>query len=172
MGKVPAQETQFTYGNTRNPLVNNNTTDCAQYVGPNGDIVSWIDSEGFGQGNLAMIPGVLAVQTSLLVVDTNQPQQVVNNNIATSLYNIALNMESRGDGAPGATLTATISWTPVQGGTKDVTLVLDGTTDNIQQENYVMLALAGTTITVTTAFSGTSFHYDFACSVILLPIGQ
>ena len=169
---TPNVSTMYKWLNNFFPGVKGESQDYLQ-IGreSDGTIVGWIDENGFPQGSLVPA-GILAVQSSLLAIDTNLPQEVVNNNILTSLYNIAINMESRGDGIPGSTIIANISWTPVQGGTKQVTLVLDGDEDNIQQENYVMLALAGTTITVSTAFSGTSFHYDFACSVILLPIGQ
>lgn len=168
MSKTPALETQFTYGNTRNPIVDSNSTDCAQYVGPNGSIVSWIDADGFGQGNLA---SGSVLQTSALIVDTNQPQVITNTNIATSMYGVGIYIESYADGASNTTLVATISWTNAQNVQKSVELTLSGTEDDIQQENYVMLALAGSSIIVSTAFSSTSFHYDLAVAVTLFPIG-
>lgn len=169
---IPNVSTMYKWLNNFFPGVQGESQDYLQ-IGrqSDGTIVGWIDEEGRPQGTLVPA-GILAIQASLLAIDTELPQTVVNNNVLTSLYNIAINMESRGDGPPGSTIVATILWSPVQGGTKSVSLVLDGNTDNIQQENYVMLASAGTTITVSTAFSGTPFHYDIAVSVILLPIGQ
>src|SRR5208282_6511104 len=66
-----------------------------------GTIVGWIDEEGHLQGSLAY--GIPTVQNSLLAIDTNVPQSVSNTNIATTVYQIAVYLESRGDGAPGTT---------------------------------------------------------------------
>jgi hypothetical protein len=138
--------------------------DIFQIVGSDGSIICSLNSKGLF--NPTFIP---IVQNSLLAINTNAPQSVSNQVIATSLFNIALFMESYGNGQSGTTCTAIISWTNAQGNTKTVSLVLVGNTDNIQQENYAFLAKAGSTITVSTSFSGAPFNYDIAAAIAILP---
>lgn len=138
--------------------------DIFQIFGPQGNLVCSLNSSGLF--NPTFVP---IVQNSLLAIKTNLPQSVSNQVIATSLFNIALFMESYGTGAPGTTCVATISWTNAQGVAKTVTLTLPGNSDNIQQENYAFLAQAGSIITVSTTFSGAAFNYDIAAAIAILP---
>jgi hypothetical protein len=121
-----------------------------------------------GNGGGGSVP---VVQNSLLAINTNVNQSVTNNNVKTTLYQVGVYLESRGDGAGGTTTVCTISWTSPAGGPKSVTLVLDGNTTNIQMENYIILGLAATDLIVATAFSSTSFHYDIGVTIALLPTG-
>lgn len=150
------------------PGINGESQDYLQ-IGraSDGTIVGWIDEEGHLQGSLAY--GIPLVQNSLLVLDTNVPQSVSNMNTATTVYQVAVYLESRGDGAPGTTCVATLNWSAPAGTPRTITLTLDGNTDNVQEENFAILALEGSTITVSTAFSGASFHYDISVSIVLLP---
>jgi hypothetical protein len=160
----------MTYNITRETVIGryNNPTDqdIFQIVGPGDDNILAMDYLG-----LLHPSSVPIVQNSLLAIDTNVPQSVTNNNIETSLYQVALYLESRGDGGGGTTCVATIVWSSPAGAPRTITLTLDGDTDNVQQENYVILALQGSNITVSTAFSGASFHYDIAIAIALLPTG-
>jgi hypothetical protein len=140
--------------------------DIFQVVGPGDDNILSMNCDG-----LLNPTSVPVIQNSLLAIDTNIPQSVSNENTVTSLYQIGIYMESRGDGAGGSTCVATISWSAPAGTPRTITLTLDGSSDNTQQENYVILALAGSTITVSTAFSSTNFHYDIAAAIALLPLG-
>ena len=171
MAKTPGYSAE----NTSNAL---GTQDFAQYRNPNSlyaangqPIVSWIDSDGFGRGNLAAGAGlnIPVVQNSLLAIDTNTPQSVTNTNIATTVYQVAVYLESRGDGGSGTTCVATVSWSSPAGTPRTITLTLNGDTDNIQEENFAILALAGSNILVATAFSGAAFHYDISVAIVLLP---
>jgi hypothetical protein len=147
------------------------------YNAPDGTLwwsVSNKDLEILLDGKARHIPttqNVPVTQNSLLKTNTNQSQTITNPATATSLYNIALFLESRADGNPGDTLLADIIWTAPDGDTNIVTLVLGGTTDNIQQENYVFLCMSGTPITVLTTFSAGTFHYDIAVAISILPTG-
>jgi hypothetical protein len=136
---------------------------------PSGGGGSAIFTGGNGGGSGSS--NVPVVQNSLLAVDTNTSQSVTNDNTKTTLYQVGIYLESRGDGAGGTELTATIAWTSPAGDDRTVTLVLDGNTSNIQMENYIILALASTDIVVSTVFSSTSFHYDIGVSIALLPTG-
>jgi hypothetical protein len=118
------------------------------------------------QAQAATVP---AVQKSLYAQDTETSQSITNPVLVDTLFNVAIYMESYGDGGSGTTLVATITWTNVQGNVQALTLTLLGPSDNIQQENLVILAKAGTNLVVSTAFSGAAFHYDIACNVLILP---
>jgi hypothetical protein len=143
---------------------NPSNLDIFQILGLGGSITCGMDYTG-----LIYPTAVPVIQKSLLAVNTNAPQSVTNLVTVTSLYNIAIYMESSGDGGVGTTCVATIAYTNVQGSAKTVTLTLGGNTDNIQQENYVLLAGIGTSISVSTAFSGAAFHYDLALAIAILP---
>lgn len=171
MGLIPSQVSQAQF-------------DC---YGPNGlddmvwfrnksGIVSWVDCNGVGQGNLFSPTGAqitaaggLVVQKSLLAIDTNTPEFVSNTNAAVVMYQIAMYEFSRGDGAAGSTLTATVQWTGVSGIVHQLVITLLGPSQNIQQETFTLLCAAGSTASVTTAFSSTSFHYDIGVIMTLLP---
>jgi hypothetical protein len=160
----PIQITPPTKDTVIGKFISLSEQDIFQIVGPGGKILASLNSKGLF--NPTFVP---IVQNSLLVVNTSSPQSVSNIAVANSLYNIAVNMESRGNGAQGSTVVTTIAWVPVQGGVKNVTLVLSGEGDQIQQENYVLLAAAGTNITVSTGFSSTPFNYDIAVAIAILP---
>ena len=131
---------------------------------PGSVLSNW---EALETGSAANIP---AVQLSLLRVDTNLPVSVTNPVlIGPTMYNVAIYLESYGDGGAGTTLVATINWINVQGSAQELTLTLEGPLDNIQQENLVILAAQGTNLVVSTAFSGASFHYDICCNILILP---
>jgi hypothetical protein len=146
----------------------NNPTeqDIFQVVGNGDDNILAMDYLG-----LLHPSNVPIIQNSLLAIDTNVPQSVTNENTLTSLYQIGIYLESRGDGAGGSTCVATVSWSAPAGTPRTIAMTLDGSTDNTQQENYVILALAGSDIVVSTAFSSSSFHYDIAIAIALLPLG-
>jgi hypothetical protein len=133
-------------------------------VGQPGSVLSnWLV---VGEG----LVGVPAIQASLLRVHTNIPVSVSNPVlIGPTMYNVAIYMESYADGADDATLVASINWINVQGNSQDLTLTLLGPTDNIQQENLVILAAQGTDLVVSTAFSGAPFYYDICCNILILP---
>ncbi len=156
------------------PGLQDPSTDALWIQNRNGEPSSWIDSDGFPGGNLyrailTAIGPASVVQNSLLAVNTNTAEIVSDTAVATSLYNIALFMESYGTGGGGTTVVATIFWTNAQGNLKTVALTLALDSDQIQQENYVMLAKAGTSISVSTAFSGAAAHYDIAAAISILP---
>jgi hypothetical protein len=125
-----------------------------------------IATTAFVQTAIGPVP---AVQKSLYAQDTNTTQSITNPVLVNTLFNVAIYMESYGDGASGSTCVATITWTNVQGNVQTLTLTLLGPSDNIQQENLVVLAKAGTNLIVSTAFGTTSFHYDIGCNVLILP---
>lgn len=133
---------------------------------PAGTDNNQIATTEFVQTAIGPVP---AVQKSLLAIDTTATQSITNPVLANTMFNVAIYMESYGDGAAGTTLIATITWTNVQGNSQSLTLTLLGTLDNIQQENLVILAKTGTNLVVSTAFSSTTFHYDIACNVLILP---
>ena len=145
---------------------NSTKSDIFQTTMPGNGIFMWMDYLG-----LIHPTSVPVVQASLLEIDTNVPQSVTNENAATSLYQIGIYLESRGDGGSMDTCVATIAWSSPAGTPRTITLTLDGDTDNIQQENYVILALAGSNIVISTSFSEVPFHYDVAIAVALLPTG-
>jgi hypothetical protein len=118
------------------------------------------------QAQAATVP---AVQKSLFAQDVNTPQSISNPVLVNTLFNVAIYMESYGDGGSGTTCVATITWTNVQGVVQTLTLTLLGPSDNTQQENLVVLAKAGSNLVVSTAFSGAAFHYDIGCNVLILP---
>lgn len=172
MGLIPSQVSQAQF-------------DC---YGPNGlddmvwfrnksGIVSWVDCNGIGQGNLVRLTGAqitaalgLVVQNSLLAIDTNIPESVSNTNSDIAMYQVALYMFSRGDGASGSTLVTTVQWTGVSGIVHQLAVTLLGPSENIQQETFALLCQAGTAISVTTAFGTTSFHYDICAAITLIPV--
>jgi hypothetical protein len=147
------------------------------YNAPDGTLwwsVADKDLEILFDGKARHIPTTKEVpvtQNSLLKINTNQIHTVSNLATVTSLYNIAIFLESRADGGPSDTLLADIIWTAPDGDTNITTIELEGVTDNIQQENYVFLCTAGTPITVNTTFSAGIFHYDIAVAITILPTG-
>jgi hypothetical protein len=141
-------------------------SDIFQVLGPGGSISAGMDASG-----LVYPARVPVVQNALLSINTNKVGSVSNFVPDTAMYNIALFMESYGDGG-SSTCVATIEWTNAQGNVKTVDLILHGSSDEIQQENYVLLAGAGSTITVSTAFTGAAFHYDGSFAIAILPTIQ
>ncbi len=118
----------------------------------------------------AAIGVVPIIQPKLQIIDTNVPQTVsiVVPTTANTMYDVPVYLSSRGDGAGGTTVTATLTWTGVDGITNTVVLVASGTTSNVELEEFPILALAGSTVTVSTAFNSTAFHYDVSARFIQL----
>ena len=161
---MPSPTKTTVIGQFENPTL----LDIFQVVIPGVDAILGMDYTGSIYPTVA-IPVVPVIQQSLLRVNTNLTASVTKRVLDDTMFNVAIYMESYGDGAGGTTLVATITWTNVQGSSKNLTLTLTGPTDNIQQENLVILAAAGTDLVVSTAFSGAPFHYDIACNVLILP---
>jgi hypothetical protein len=143
---------------------NPSNLDIFQTVGMGGNVIC-----GMNYAGLVYPISVPVVQNSLLAINTSSNQSVSNTAIATSLFNVAIFMQSADLGGAGTTTVATISYTDVNGVAQSVTLVLHGDQNQIQQENYVLLAKIGTTITVSTAFSGAAFQYTIAVAIAILP---
>lgn len=143
---------------------NSSNLDIFQSLGQGGQVICGMDYTG------AIYPAQSPiVEDSLTAIDVTTPQTISALAGTTSMFNVGIFMESYGTGAGGTTCIATISFTNVQNNVKTVVLTLLGPTDNIQQENYVLMALGGTTISVTTAFSGAAFPYDVAVSIARTP---
>ena len=102
----------------------------------------------------------------LQVVNANTPQSVSSVAPITTLYTVSIYVASYGDGAPGSTLVTTIDWIAPSGSHRTITLSLVGNVDNIQMEQYPIFVGAGQTITVTTTFSTTPFHYDASIRLV------
>jgi hypothetical protein len=138
--------------------------DIFQIVGPGGNIVASMTSKGLLSPTLVPV-----VQTSLVAINTDEEKTATNVSSATTLYNIALWMESRHDGGPSDTLMASIQYSAPDGDIEEVQLMLHGNIHEIQEENYVFLCEANTSIILTTRFTGSPFHYDIAAGISILP---
>lgn len=158
----------MTYQLTKNAVIgtfdNPQSLDIFQIVNQGDGTVLAMDYQGLLHPQI-----VPTIQKSLMAISTNQNQSVSNVAIATSLYSVSIYAESLGSGAGGTTTVATLSWTNAQGTPKTITLSIPGDSDTIEQVSYVVLAKQGTTITVSTAFSGASFTYDLAIAIAILP---
>ena len=88
-----------------------------------------------------------------------------------SFYEIPMYLNSHGDGAGGSTAVLTLQWTGVSGTVHTAVLTVSGTVaGQVQLETLPVLALGGSTVSVTTAFSSTSFHYSVASRIQVLPL--
>jgi hypothetical protein len=136
--------------------------------------VFWQQDNSVTGGQLVFGPNVVpVVQNSLLEIATQLPWEVDNEVVITSLYNVTIFAEGYGNGPADSELSVAIEWTNPRGdSTKSVELILKGDTDEIQQMNYVILALQGSMIKVTSVFSGGIFTYDFAVAIAILPTVQ
>jgi hypothetical protein len=138
--------------------------DIFQVVGPGGDMLARMDYKGVVSPTLTPV-----LQNAIQAINTNQPKIVSNIAPLTSLYNIALWMESRHDGGSGDTLTASITYSAPDGDVETVNLIIHGNVHEIQEENYVFLVVANTPIVFATTFTGSPFHYDVAAAISILP---
>jgi hypothetical protein len=111
----------------------------------------------------------LAPQGRLQAINVNTPQSTSATAPTTSLYTVSVFVASYGDGALGAKLVTTISWTDTRGVPDTLTLDLPGNASIIQMEQFPILVGAGQTITVALTFSTTTFHYDVSCRIVQMP---
>ena len=104
-------------------------------------------------------------------VNTTQSASVVAPAGAPSFYEVPMYLNSRGDGAGGSTVTLTLQWTGVSGVVHTAVQIVSGTVaGQVQLETLPVLVLGGSTVTITTAFSSTSFHYDVVSRFQALPL--
>jgi len=114
---------------------------------------------------------VAIIQSRLQVSDVSTPQSVSLTADADSLFQISVSMETAGDGLPTDKLVCTVSWTD-QSHPPDnnvVTFDMVGDVQQIQMETYPISVKAGTTLTVSTAFTANAFHYDINARVVQMP---
>jgi len=106
---------------------------------------------------VGVVPGAVlpVVQAALQVVNTIAQQSVSITAAATTMYAISVSMSALGTAPVGHTLTANITYTAANGaGVQTVSLTLPLNTPNVVLETYPLLALAGTPLSLATAYGG------------------
>ena len=133
----------------------------------NGNVVR-IDSNG------VISPASAPVfQNSFFGSGVNAPFSVSSPIGTTGLYNVGLYLFSYGTGGAGTTMTTTITWTGPSTLQHSIQIILAGDSQQVQQENYVLFNLTGSSLSISSAFSSTPFEYDAGISISLLPgVGQ
>jgi hypothetical protein len=110
------------------------------------------------------------VQGSLQALDTTVVHSVSVTAAVTGLYALSLYMSAPGTGAAGHTLVTTITYT-CELGPETITVVMPLDSSNIVMETYPLLAIAGSTVTVSTAYTGgaTNDPYNISARIVQMP---
>jgi hypothetical protein len=111
------------------------------------------------------------IQASLQVINTTIPQTLSLTTTATALYTVSIYMKALGTGAAGHTYTKTLTYTAADGsGVQHITLILPLDSSNVVMETYPVLALGGTVISTTGAYSvGASDPYTLSERIVQMP---
>lgn len=114
--------------------------------------------------------GVPVVQASAQVISTSVPTSLSITAAATTLYTVSIYMKALGTGGAGTTYTKTLTYTAADGsGVQHITLILPLDSSNVVMETYPILALAGTPVSTTGAFSGAPAPYTLSERITEMP---
>jgi hypothetical protein len=128
----------------------------------------WFLIGGGGSGITAPV-----ILTSEQFVNTTMVQAISIAAAATQMYAMSIYMNTPGEGGSGETVTATVSYTAADGsGDQTISLILPLDTANVVMETYPLLALGGTSISITTSYGGAyNPAYSIGASIVQMPVG-
>lgn len=108
------------------------------------------------------------VPTGLQKVGATTPLSVSKLVALTTLYSASIYLYSPGLGT--GTLTATLSWNePLDGSIHTMTFSVSGSVSGVVLETVPLFVPAGSTISISTAYSGVAFPYDISASLTIFP---
>ncbi len=107
------------------------------------------------------------IEGSLQVLDTTVPQTVSFVPTVTTLVAVSLYMSNPGAGTAGHTLTVTVSYT-CELGAETISIVMTLDVPQIVMETYPLLCIGGTTISLTTAYTGGAVNDMYSISARLV----
>ena len=125
--------------------------------------------------DMVILDAAVGVAPIILVseqfINATAPETIAITAAATVMYAVSIYMNNRGLGSAGQTVTATVTYTAADGsGVQTIDLILPLNTANVVMETYPLLALGGTSITLTTAYGGAyNPAYTIGASIVQMP---
>jgi hypothetical protein len=122
--------------------------------------------------NLTTGSSVPVISKEIQLVNTTVPQAITLVSLATQLYAVSLYLQSLGTAAPGHEVVSTITYTSPTGPTLEtITVVLLLDTVEVVLETYPLMVLGGTSITLSTSYSGgaTNDPYTISARLVQMP---
>lgn len=137
----------------------------------NGENIFYVSSKHSGWVPIGGgVSGGSIIQAKLQVTDATVGQTLTNTATATTLYAVSLYLSTKGTGPAGG-IVATLTWTDPDPtvGVQSVSITLPGNAVGVVVETYPILALAGTAITLSTAYASTAFPYSMSARLVAMP---
>src|SRR5580698_3674113 len=124
-----------------------------------------------GSPGVVVLGAAPIILSSAQYIGVNTPETISITAAATVMYSVSLYMATAGQGTTGQTVTATVSYTAVGSlGPQTIALILPLDSANVVMETYPLLALGGTSISITTAYGGAySPSYTIGASIVQMP---
>lgn|ERR1019366_2053551 len=118
----------------------------------------------------APILSIPVISQRMQYLNTTAPESISLTSSVTQLYAVSLYMSSPGTGAAGHLVVCTISYIS-EIGPQTITVDMPMDSNNVVMETYPLMALGGTTITLSTAYAGgaTNDAYNISARIVQMP---
>ena len=149
-----------------------------QYNDPQGNKLIALNRDGtiFASGVIlgsvapGVIPTVPVISSRLQEINVTSPLSFSATATATQMYTVSLYMSAPGGAALGHYVLVTIGYT-CELGPETITIELNLVDQGIIMETYPLLCMAGTSVTLTTAYEGgaTNDPYNISARIVQMP---